>query len=113
MNEINRIRNNDFIHNILENRKLTQLFPEFKKICNKKEYDVVCKIIQLLTDKNSKYNDFGQQRNFYIHEGISIFDYSDIELFYDSINFNEIIENFTSLYAIFCSFCLNYLFHLG
>ncbi len=107
---INKIRNNDFTYEHIKNEKrVTSLLSEFKKITTKKEFNLLCKIVQLLTDKNTKYKHYCKMRNEYVHAGRSIFDYSDIELFYESINFNEIIENFTSLYAIFCSFCLNYL----
>lgn len=110
MNKINKIRNSNSDCNHIKNRNvLCGLFPEFKKIATKKEFNLICKIIQLLTDKNTKYYNFCKQRNDYIHDGKSIFNYSNVELFYEHVDFDELIKDFTTLYAIFCSFCLNYL----
>jgi len=84
---------------------LTKILPEFNKKMNKRYFVSICNIVQLLNDKNICWKNFIDRRNEYIHEGHSLFDFSE-ECY--PINIVYIIERFSSLYEIFIYFLFNY-----
>lgn len=81
------------------------LLSEFKQNLTKKQFSLVCKIIQFLSNKNIQWGRFVWSRNAYIHEGKSTFDTSEIPW---PIDMEFINDNFLNLLSAFCSFLLNY-----
>ncbi len=84
---------------------LTKILPEFNKKMNKRYFVSICNIVQLLNDKNICWKEFIDRRNEYIHEGHSLFDFSED---WYPINISIIIGRFSFLYEIFIYFLFNY-----
>lgn len=84
---------------------LTKILPEFNKKMNKRYFVSICNIVQLLNNKNICWKTFIDRRNEYIHEGHSLFDFSE---YWYPIEILTIIKRFSSLYEIFTYFLFNY-----